>query len=236
MKSKTIKLSVVIGVAALLVFPALAVVNPVQASSGGEREVTVNCSLVNGNTKAAATAKTISLSQAQKLSTEWERAAEAFETLYTADEDTEDAEQEEARRIIENVVNMMDELGILPDTAITTKILRNLLMPSHTMDILGPVVSVGKGRTWIPLYPGEAFIGMMLRPIFVMYPFMGYTASLNAQLIPPRVNYWDLVGPQVFMTWGFTGIFINFAKIGVGVPNTNFMLGYSLATVGISLL
>ncbi|MFO8133195.1 MAG: hypothetical protein R6U10_04595 [Thermoplasmatota archaeon] len=236
MNSKTLQLSVVIAVAALLVVPAIAV-NPVQASSSnGEREVTVNCSLVNDNTKAASAEKTISMSEAQKLSSEWDRAKNAFETLYEEDDETTDADREEARRIIENVIDMMQQMGILPDTALMRKLLRNLLMPSHTMDILGPVVSVGKGRTWIPLYPGEAFIGMMLRPIFVMYPFMGYTASLNAQLIPPRLNYWDLVGPQVFMTWGFTGIFINFAKIGVGVPNTNFMLGYSAATAGISLL
>lgn len=236
MKSKKLQLSVVIAVAALLVFPAIAV-NPVQASSSeGEREVTVNCAMVNENTKAASAQQTITLSEARKLSAEWERAADAFETLYEDDEDTDEAEKEEARHIIENVIEMMKRLHILPETTVTKKLLRKLLMPSHTMSILGPVVSVGKGRTWIPLYPGEAFIGMMLRPIFVMYPFMGYTASLNANLLPPRINYWDLVGPQVFMTWGFTGIFINFAKIGVGVPNTNFMLGYSVATAGISLL
>lgn len=235
MKSQKLKLSLVVGVAALLV--CLPVVNPIQASaSDGERRVTVNCSVVNENTKAASAEKTISLSEAQKLSSEWERAANAFETLYNADDETDAADKEEARHIIENVLDMMKRLDILPDTGLTSKLLRKLLMPSHTMDFLGPVVSVGKGRTWIPLYPGEAFIGMMLRPIFVLYPMMGYTASLNANLLPPRLDYWDLVGPQVFMTWGFTGIFINFAKIGVGVPNTNFMLGYSVATAGISLL
>ncbi len=236
MKSKTLKLSVAISVAALLVLPALAV-NPVHAShSDDEREITVNCSVVNDNTKTAMAEKTITVSEAKQLSNQWDRAAEAFETLYNADDDNDETEKEEARRIIENAIEMMKRLGLLSATGMTSKLLRHLLMPSHTVDILGPVVSVGKGRTWIPLYPGEAFIGMMLRPIFVMYPFMGYTASLNAQLLPPRLNYWDLVGPQVFMSWGFTGIFINFAKIGVGIPNTNFMLGYSAMTAGISLM
>jgi len=67
-------------------------------------------------------------------------------------------------------------------------------------------------------------------------PLVGYTGSLSVNLIPPRIEYWDLVGPQVFMAWGFTGLYINFGKIGLGVPNTNFMLGYSIATAGISLL
>ncbi len=180
MKSQKLKLSLVVGVAALLV--CLPLVNPAveASSSGGEREVTVNCSVVNDNTKAASAKKTISLSEAQKLSSEWERAADAFETLYNADDETDAADKEEAQRIIENVVNMMQRLDILPGTTLTKKLLRKLLMPSHTMDFLGPVVSVGKGRTWIPMYPGEAFIGMMLRPIFVLYPMMGYTASLNA--------------------------------------------------------
>jgi len=135
-------------------------------------------------------------------------------------------------------VDMMVKLDLVPAeyTAYVASMLLWPFSPSHGVDVLTPIISVGQGFSWIPLYPGEAFLGIMLRPIFVMYPIMGYTASLSVNLVPPRIEYWDLVGPQLFMAWGFAGIYIDFGKIGLGVPNTNFMLGYSIATAGISLL
>ncbi len=234
MKANAIKLSLVLGVAALLIGPSL-IAAP--ASSGNSPKVIpVNCSVVKPNGSPLAAQAMITVKEAKELSRECNDAAQAFKVLYTNSSSSSD--KEKAKEIIENTVDMMVKLGILPAeyTSYVASMLLWPFSPSHGIDIFTPIVSVGQGISWIPLYPGEAFLGIMLRPIFVMYPLMGYTASLSVVLMPPRIQYWDLVGPQMFMAWGFAGIYIDFGKIGLGVPNTNFMLGYSIATAGISLL
>ena len=232
MKMNAFRLGLALGIVVLVVAPALSI--PVSSSSE-QKVVPITCSVVKQNGGAASVQKAITVKDAKILSQKMNEAAQSFRVLYS---NSSDEEKDRAREIIENAVNMLVDLGIVP-AEYATYLVNVLLWPcgtSHGFDIFTPIISVGQGCSWIPLYPGEAFLGMMLRPIFVLYPMVGYTGSLSANLIPPRIEYWDLVGPQVFMAWGFTGLYINFGKIGLGVPNTNFMLGYSIATAGISLL
>ena len=232
MKTNAFRLGLVLGIAALLVVPAISL----PASSSSEQKVIpVTCSVVKQTGGAAVDVQaSITVREAKELSQKINEAAQSFKVLYS--DSSSDEEKSRAREIIENAVQMMVDLGILPAEYATPLVNKLLWGPSHGFDVFTPIISVGQGCSWIPLYPGEAFLGIMLRPIFVLYPLIGYTGSLSANLIPPRIEYWDLVGPQVFMAWGFAGIYINFGKIGLGVPNTNFMLGYSIATAGISLL
>lgn len=210
-------------------------------SSSDRQEVFVDCAIVKPTGKAVQEEQAISVKEAKKLSSECEEATEAFKVFY--DNDSSDEEREWAKEIIDNTIKMMKELGVIPENYDMKA--ESLLWPfgsifsyfgpSQGFDILTPVVSIGSGVSWIPLYPGEAFLGVMLRPIFTFY-LLGYTGSLSVNLLPPRIEYWDLVGPQAFMALGFTGIYINFGKIGLGVPNTQFMMGYCVITAGISLL
>jgi len=234
MKRNAIKLGLVLGVATLMIVPAL-ISSPV-SSENSMKVIPVKSSVVGNSGVASTTQKMITVREAKELSQKCNDAAQSFKVLYS--DSSSEEERDRAVEVIENAVDMMVELGIIPAeyTAYATSMLLWPFSPSHGIDVLTPVISVGQGFSWIPLYPGEAFLGIMLRPIFVMYPIMGYTASLSMNLLPPRIEYWDLVGPQLFMAWGFAGIYIDFGKIGLGVPNTNFMLGYSIATAGISLL
>lgn len=232
MKTNAFRLGLVLGIAALLIAPAISL----PASSNSEQKVVpITCSVVKQKGGAAvAIQATITVREAKELSREINEAAQSFKVLYS--DSSSDEEKDKARETIEGAVQMMVDLGIVPADYASNLVTALLWGPSHGFDIFTPVISVGQGCSWIPLYPGEAFLGIMLRPIFVLYPVVGYTGSLSVNLVPPRIEYWDLVGPQVFMAWGFAGIYINFGKIGLGVPNTNFMLGYSIATAGISLL
>lgn len=81
------------------------------------------------------------------------------------------------------------------------------------------IVSVGVGYTFIPFYDYEGFIGVMLRPIWLLYPpaFLGgggYTGNLNINVIPPRIEYGDKLGGHIVRTTGFSGLYINIGDLG----------------------
>jgi len=231
MLPKAMKVSMAMGVVALLLMTSLSL--PAE-SGGSEKVITVSVSSVHRPGMGGAEEKTITVREAQNLHQACTSAASEFKVLY--DEDATEEDRDQAEEIIENAVSMMKELDLLPEGQTEATVLRWIFGPSRGFDLMSPVVSCGKGFSWIPFYAGEAFLGVMLRPMFTVYPVMGYTGYLSVNLLPPRIQYWDLVGPQVFMSWGFVGIYINFGKILLGVPNTTFMLGYSVANAGISLL
>jgi len=231
---------IIIAISIMLLFVMSSFSLPVE-SGGSDDIITVNVSTVQRFGQDGAVEKTITLREARDLSEACNDAADSFKVLYSeegpSDEEwVSEDEKDKAQEIIENAVVMMKELELLPEGQSEAALLQWLFGPSRGFDFLSPVVSCGKGFSWIPFYAGEAFLGVMLRPMFTMYPIMGYTGYLSANLIPPRIQYWDLVGPQVFTTWGFVGIYINFGKILLGVPNTSFMMGYSIFNAGISLL
>ncbi len=150
------------------------------------------------------------------------------------DPNADDDEKSLAMEIIEAFINKLIELGLIPAGFPVAKILANFLSPK--MDFLLPIISFGRGFSWIPLYPGEAFIGFMFRPIIMQYFLLGYTASLNVRLLPPRIEYWDMVGTHTLIVWGFVGIYIDFGKIGYGIPRLQFLMGEALLAGGVDWL
>ena len=147
---------------------------------------------------------------------------------------SETDEKKVALEKIEEFVDNLKDMGLIPFTFPVTRILTSFLSPK--IDLVLPVISLGKGISWIPIYPGEAFIGFMFRPIIMQYFFLGYTASLNINLLPPRIEYWDMVGTHTVFVLGFVGVYIDFGKIGYGIPNLQFVMGEGLLTGGFDWL
>jgi hypothetical protein len=82
------------------------------------------------------------------------------------------------------------------------------------------VASIGRGFSFIPFYDYETFLGVMLRPMWFIYPplFMGgagYTGNFNLNTIPPRIEFGDRMGPHILRTTMFTGLYINIGELGI---------------------
>ncbi|RLF51351.1 MAG: hypothetical protein DRN11_02930 [Thermoplasmata archaeon] len=150
------------------------------------------------------------------------------------DPSSNDDDKNKAIEILEALIEKLKEFGLVPPTFTVEAFLMNLFSPK--IDIILPIISFGSGFSWIPLYPGEAFIGFMFRPIFMQYFLVGYTASVNLNLLPPRLEYWDMVGTHTLIVWGFVGIYIDFGKIGYGIPNLQFLMGEALFAGGFDWL
>ena len=150
------------------------------------------------------------------------------------DPSSDDDEKSKAMEILEELIEKLKEFGLIPKTFTVEKFLISLFNPK--LDFILPIISFGSGFSWIPLYPGEAFIGFMFRPIIMQYFILGYTASVNINLLPPRIEYWDMVGTHTLIVWGFVGVYIDFGKIGYGIPNLQFLMGEALFAGGFDWL
>jgi hypothetical protein len=81
------------------------------------------------------------------------------------------------------------------------------------------IISVGMGYAFIPFYDYETFLGVMLRPMWLLYPpiFLlggGYTGNLNVNVLPPRIEFGDRLGCHIVRTTIFTGLYINIGELG----------------------
>ncbi len=220
------KFGVIVAVAIMIALPVLI---PAKAVDSGENMVPVKVSVSN---PVATSVKEVSIPQkdAVKVVNQMQSSEDAFKIIINPD--SNESQKTWAMQIIDKLINQLKELGILPASFVLS--IPQFLSPKFAF--LVPVISVGSGFSYIPLYPGEAFIGFMLRPIFLQYFLFGYTASINFHFIPPRLEYWDMVGTQTAMILGFVGIYIDFGKIGYGIPNMQFMLGESLFVTGVDWL
>jgi len=82
------------------------------------------------------------------------------------------------------------------------------------------VASIGRGLCFIPFYDYETFLGVMLRPMWFIYPPLflggaGYTGNFNVNVLPPRIEYGDRMGPHILRTTMFTGLYINVGELGI---------------------
>ena len=163
------------------------------------------------------------------------------ESMERAKDELKDENINNAKKEIRNAIEVMKELDILPEEVSTEETLDMVFGDSNTVQPTGlfkfgfmqPILTVGLGISWIPLYPGEAFFGIMLRPMFFGY-LAGFTASFNVHVIPPRIDYWDIVGPHFFMAFGFAGIYIDWAGIGICLlPFTQLAIGVTGTIVGL---
>ncbi len=201
---------------------------PVVANAGYEgKRVPVTVRVIHPMKSFEMTTE-ISELDAKEISEKIGEAQQALEII--CDDSSSDDEKNTAREVLEAFINHLVELGILP-ASFVTNFLVNFLSPK--MDFILPIISFGRGFSFIPLYPGEAFIGFMFRPIIVQYFLLGYTASLNVNLLPPRIEYWDMVGTHTLIILGFVGIYIDLGKIGYGIPKVQFIMGEALLAGGL---
>ena len=156
---------------------------------------------------------------------------DAEASLKIISQSTNEEEKAKAMEVIENLIGKLKKLDLIPAGLPVRTILLNLFNPKFAFIL--PILSFGSGLSWIPLYPGEAFIGFMFRPILMQYFIFGYTGTLNVNLVPPRIEYWDMVGTHTLIVLGFVGVYIDFGKIGYGVPNLQFLFGEALFAGGI---
>jgi len=82
------------------------------------------------------------------------------------------------------------------------------------------IFSLGRGFCFIPFYDYETFLGVMLRPMWFIYPpiFLGgagYTGNFNINTPIPRIEYGDRMGPHIVRTTLFTGLYVNVGELGV---------------------
>lgn len=82
------------------------------------------------------------------------------------------------------------------------------------------VASVGRGFCFVPFYDYETFLGVMLRPMWFLYPPLflggaGYSGNFNVNTVPPRIEFGDRMGPHVLRTTMFTGLYINVGELGI---------------------
>ncbi len=195
------------------------------AETTGERSVT--CAVFYDGQRTV-TEEKLSLLGAQRLLATARRAVDGWKNV--EDGEVSDADRAEITAALTHLLAELKEKGLVPDD-VTPKTLG--LLPDGGIAWMHPIVSIGSGFGWIPLYPGEAFLGVMLRPIFLQYFLLGYTGCLNARLIPPRIEYWDFAGTQTVMVFGFAGLYLDFASLGLGIPPVQVLMGESLFTGGI---
>lgn len=188
---------------------------------------TVTCSVFHDGERET-TEEKLSFLHAHNLLATARAAVNAWKNVQ--DEDVSNADRAEIEAALTDLLAELKESGLVPD-GITPRALG--LLPGGGIAWMHPIVSCGSGFGCIPLYPGEAFLGVMLRPIFLQYFVLGYTGCLNARLIPPRIEYWDFAGTQTMMVFGFVGLYLDFASLGVGIPPVQVLMGESLFTAGI---
>ncbi|MEM2509115.1 MAG: hypothetical protein QW673_02835 [Candidatus Thermoplasmatota archaeon] len=204
-------------------------VTPFINAGANKKELPVGVTIISPNGSVKKTVQILE-TDAQRIASKYEKAQEAVKIIKIS---SNEEERNKAIQVIYDFLNELVKLGILPANFVTIFI-PNFLNPKF--DLMPPLISFGSGFSYIPLYPGEAFLGFMFRPIIIQYFLLGYTASLSFHLLPPRIEYWDMVGTQTLIICGFVGAYVDFGKIGYGIPNAQFILGASLFTIGIDWL
>lgn len=218
-----------LGIMVVVVMLVLPMVYTSKATYEGKK-IPVNVSTIHPMGSKEMTVM-ISEKDLKRIEKKYVEAGAALELLASV---TDEEEREEVIKPIKELLYELKDLHLIPSFININHFIWALLAPKF--DIVLPIISFGRGFSWIPLYPGEAFIGFMFRPIFVQYFLLGYTASLNIKLLPPRLEYWDMVGTHTLVILGFVGIYIDFGKIGYGIPKMQLLLGESLMAGGFDWL
>ncbi|MCD6171239.1 MAG: hypothetical protein J7J36_02315 [Thermoplasmata archaeon] len=215
----------VLVIAAIMILPIT-----IPRTNSAEEKGTIKLYMI-GHGKFVKNEVEISTDEANILIEKLTKAVHAYEPYKNRDNlQLTENEKQQIEEIFNDAFSELRKAGLLPRD-MDAKAMG--LLPHFGISMLNPVLSCGVGISYIPLYPGEAFIGFMLRPILVQYFLLGYTGCINLHLIPPRLEYWDWVGTQTFLVWGFAGIYIDFSSIGLGIPPLQFLMGESLLTAGV---
>jgi len=151
---------------------------------------------------------------------------------YWQDFKVDDSEQEEIAQALEATITKIGE--VMPDfpSIDIRELLKKLLIISSFLYCHASIISTGIGRSLIPNYYYETFLGVMLRPIFIGYVF-GFTAIMHLNIIPPRLEYGDRLGVHRLTTFGFIGFYMSIKDIGVDMPvGLQLLLGRSFIIMG----
>ena len=154
---------------------------------------------------------------------------------YWQDLNIDEDEQEEIAQELEVTITKIRE--VMPDFPSIN--IRELLKKLFTISNFpycifdaSMIISMGIGRSLIPNYYYEMFLGVMLRPIFIRYVF-GFTAIMHLNIFPPRLEYCNRLGVHRLTTFGFTGFYMSIRDMGVDLPvGLQLILGRSFIVMG----
>jgi len=154
---------------------------------------------------------------------------------YWQDFKVDEDEQEEIAQALEATITKIRE--VMPDLPSINirELLKKLFEISkfpYCLFDASAIISMGIGRSLIPNYYYETFLGVMLRPIFIRYIF-GFTAIMHLNIIPPRLEYCNRLGVHRLTTFGLIGFYMNIGDIGVDMPiGLQLLLGRSFILMG----
>jgi len=154
---------------------------------------------------------------------------------YWRDFKVDESEQEEIAQALEATITKIGE--VMPDLPSINirellKKLFNISKFPYCLFDASMIISMGIGRSLIPNYFYETFLGVMLRPIFIRYIF-GFTAIMHLNIIPPRLEYCNRLGAHRLTTFGFIGFYMSIRDLGVDMPvGLQLLLGRSFIAMG----
>ena len=163
-----------------------------------------------------------------------ERIRQHFQLLRAADtvEEREAAEQAlygEVARLewLKIFRYLLDRIEDMVDAYIT---------PWTKATCLAHVLSYGHGTAHVPLHYAlpfgvtrETFLGLMLRPVWWKYNSLSMTVVRKGNLVPPRIDWWDMWGRQQGIMVGFLGLHIGVLR--PALPDTHLFVGRTLFMV-----
>ncbi|GAF84626.1 unnamed protein product, partial [marine sediment metagenome] len=154
---------------------------------------------------------------------------------YWQDFKVDESEQEEIAQALEATITKIGE--VMPDLPsinireLLKKLFKISKFPYCLFDA-STIISMGVGRSLIPNYYYETFMGVMLRPIFIKYIF-GFTSIMHLNIIPPRLEYCNRLGVHRLTTFGFIGFYMSIRDIGVDMPvGLQLILGRAFIVMG----
>jgi len=154
---------------------------------------------------------------------------------YWQDFKVDEDEQEEIAQELEVTITKIRE--VMPDfpSINIRELLKKLFTISNFPYCLldaSAIISTGIGRSLIPNYYYEMFLGVMLRPIFIKY-LLGFTAIMHFNIIPPRLEYCNRLGVHRLTTFGFTGFYMSIRDLSMDLPvGLQLLIGRSFIVMG----
>lgn len=174
----------------------------------------------NENLKETATSITVPTNEVETFITQIDDLKTYFEKNrpFRDFQLTEDEKAEIKTRVNTIVTTLNDFLVANGKDPITQDWLWNEMF--ETEPGRSTVASVGRGFCFVPFYDYETFLGVMLRPMWFLYPPLflggaGYSGNFNVNTVPPRIEFGDRMGPHVLRTTMFTGLYINVGELGI---------------------
>lgn len=213
---------------ALLLGPSL--LAPLANADTGEGKVELRCTAATATGTSAVTQR-ISAEKLDMLLRTVERIRQDFRDLQAADTaaEREAVEQELFGEVaslewLKVFAYLLDRIEDMVDAYIT---------PWTKVSCLAHVLSYGHGTAHVPLHrerpfgmTRETFLGLMLRPVWWQYNSLSMTVVRKGNLLPPRIDWWDMWGRQHGVMLGFLGL--HFSVTRPVLPDTHLFVGRTL--------